>query len=445
MELSYKFEPLFELLDDNLLETKYKKIRYVFMIGGRGGAKSFALSVFLNQASYKEGWGILFTRWTMSSAEKSVIPEFKLMADVDHLNNERDFSFKRTQVINNASDVVTDFAGLKPSSNQSTGALKSISKKNVFVLEEGEDCYNFELFDKVDNSIRTIKHKNLVIVCLNQGNKNHWIYIKFIAPYLAGERDDILYIETTYKDNVKYLNDSFIEKAERLKLVNLAKYNHIYGTAWQTDTVGALWKQSLISAYRISKDDYETDIARTITDIVVAYDPSVSDCEKNEKERQESKERDPDEDGIIIIAKDRRDHIYVIDDRSDRGLRSDISRILVGAYKDHKANLIVVETNNGGDWIPTLIRTVDHRVKCEKVHATKNKKIRAQPVQAAYEDGKVHHVGHYPELEMEMTTWVYDTGMASPNRLDALVWGITFLIDEERKTSIINAYSRRRK
>ena len=431
MYLSHKFSPLFELLDPELRETKHKDIRYVIMIGGRGGAKSFALSAFLNQASYTDGWGILFTRWTMTSAEKSVIPEFRLMADDEHLANDRDFSFKQTQVINNCSEVVTDFAGLKPSSNSSTGALKSISKKNVFVLEEAEDCPNFEIFDKVDNSIRTIKHKNLVILCLNQGHKHHWIYQEFLKEYFAGERDDIMYIEVTYKDNIKYLNDSFIKKAEKLKRVNPKKYNFVYGTAWQDDVEGALWTQGLISSYRIDKEEYQQIWKHRITDIVVAFDPSVTDDEKNEKERQETKDKDPDEDGIIVVVKDDRGHFYVIADRTVRGKRSDIAREIIGAYKDFDANVVVVEINNGGDWIPTLIKTFDNTIKCEKVHATKNKKIRAQPVQAVYEDEKVHHVGHFPDLELEMTTWVFDTGMDSPNRMDALVWGMTYLMSED--------------
>jgi phage terminase large subunit-like protein len=74
---------------------------------------------------------------------------------------------------------------------------------------------------------------------------------------------------------------------------------------------------------------------------------------------------------------------------------------------------------------------VDRAIKCELVTATKNKKIRAQPIQALYEEGMVHHVGHFPELELEMTTWVYDTGMDSPNRMDALVWGCTWFVKED--------------
>lgn len=429
MLLCDKFEPLFKLLNE---DNESKKIRYVILIGGRGGAKSYALEVFTNQATYKKGWGVLFTRWTMKSAEKSVIPEFKEIAGEDALNNAGDFSFKQTQVVNNMSGTVVDFCGLKPNDNQSTGALKSLSKKNVFILEEAEDCHDFEIFDKVDNSIRTIKHHNLVILCLNQGHKNHWIYTEYVKPYLNGERDDVLYIETTYLDNIKYLNQSFIDKAEKIKARDLSRYKHIYLNDWQSDTDGAIWKQSDISVGRIKPDEFE-DIKNTLIEIIVSFDPAVTDYEKKEKERQEArnKGKEPDEDGIMIMGKDRRGHIYLWRDLSMRGKRSDVAKEIVGAYKDELANVVVVEVNNGGDWIKNSLKAVDRAIDVEKVTATRGKAIRANPAKAFYEENMVHHVGHFPELEHEMTNWVPDTGMDSPNRVDALVWGITYLIQEE--------------
>ena len=91
-------------------------------------------------------------------------------------------------------------------------------------------------------------------------------------------------------------------------------------------------------------------------------------------------------------------------------------------YNEFDCQYVIIEKNNGGDFIPALIKTVDKYVRCRTVTATKGKKLRAQPVQAMYENGEVHHVGHFSELEHEMTTWVPDEGMASPNRMDALVW-----------------------
>lgn len=426
MKLCYKFKPLFELLDDSIADTKYKDVRYVILVGGRGGAKSYALSVWQNQASYKEGWGILSTRYTMTSAETSIIPEFLRLCDT--LNNSNDFTAKRTQVINNYSGCVIDYKGLKPNSNQSTGALKSVSGKNVFILEEAEDCADFELFDKVDNSIRTKEVKNIIILCLNQGHVHHWIYQEFINQ----NRDDTLIIETTYLDNLANLDDSFIRKAERLRERDLKRYKHIYLNEWKSDVDGALWIDNDISPYRISLQEYnEKKQAGNIRDVVISYDPAVTDTDKPKNERITATGNEPDEDGIVIMAKCKDHHYYILKDKSCRGKRSQIAQLLVNLYHEHEANSIIIEKNNGGDFIPALIKTAENGkyVHCETVTATKGKYKRAQPVQALYENGEVHHVGYFSDLEYEMTGWVPDTSMPSPNRMDALVWGLTKLSD----------------
>lgn len=416
MILSHKFAEFFELLsDDPALIEKHKNIRYVVLVGGRGGSKSHALSTWSNSATFKKGWGIYFTRWTMSSAEKSVIPEFMRIAE--SLGNEKSFKFNRTQIINNESGTVVDFSGLKPQSNQSTGDSKSLSKKNVFIVEEAEDVQSFELFDKADNSIRTVEHKNIVVLCLNQGHINHWIYKEFIEEH----RDDVMHIPITYLDNIKYLSDDFIRKAERVKSRDLARYKHVYLSEWKKDTDGALWKDCDISPYRITHDEFkELDIE----EIVVSYDPAVTDSEKQEKDKSKNTGHDPDEDGIIIGARCKNNHYYVLRDKTRRGKRLEIAQELVRLYNEYDANYIVIEKNNGGDFIPTLIKTVDPYVRTKTVTATKGKRLRAQPVQAMYENGEVHHVGHFPELELEMTSWVDGEGMSSPNRLDALVWAM---------------------
>lgn len=419
MLLCNKFQPFFELTsnDPDLLK-KHKKIRYVILIGGRGGAKSHALGTWVNIASFNDGWGFYYTRWTMKSAEKSVIPEFKKVST--SIGNNHKFAFKQTQVINLETDTVIDYSGLKPQSNQSKGDSKSLSNKNVFIVEEAEDVPNFEDFDRVDNSIRTIDHKNLVILCLNQGHINHWIYQEFFTE----ERDDTIIIETTYLDNLKFLDDSFIRKAERLKKRDLTRYNHVYLNEWKKDVDGALWLDSDISPYRITSEDFEEVELR---EVVVGFDPGVTDTEKPKAERTKETGNDPDEDGIVITAKGKNKEYYVLKDKSRRGKRSEIAQTLVDLYHKHDLNYIVIEKNNGGDWIPALIKTVDKYVRVKMVTATKGKVRRAQPIQSLYENGEVHHVGYLSELEHEMTTWVDDQGLPSPNRMDALVWGLTHL------------------
>lgn len=405
-------------------------VRYIVLVGGRGSGKSYALAKWVNSATYCK-YSVLFTRFTMTSAETSVIPEYRNMCEA--VGNDSDFQFKRTQVENKHTGAIIDYKGLKPTSNNSTGALKSIANKNVFIVEESEDCHDFELFDKVDNSIRMKGKHNIIVLCLNQGHKNHWIYKEFIGPYNKGERDDTLVIESTYLDNLKHLNESFINKANKLKERDLKRYNHVFMNEWQDDTDGAIWTQSDISAYRITKEDFEADIRNQLSEIVIAYDPAVTDYEKTEKERQDArnKAKEPDEDGIMIMGKTRNGHIYLWRDLSMRGKRSEVAKTIVGAYKDEFADLIIAEVNNGGDYIKNALKSVDRSVKVENVRATRGKAIRANPVKAFYEEGMVHHVGFFPELEYEMVNWVPDTGMDSPNRLDALVWGGTHLISED--------------
>lgn len=97
-------------------------------------------------------------------------------------------------------------------------------------------------------------------------------------------------------------------------------------------------------------------------------------------------------------------------------------------FRKWKADRIVGETNNGGDLIETVLRTVDKNIPYKSVHATRDKLTRAEPVSAIYEQGQAHHVGRHVELEYEMTTWEAKAGQKSPNRIDALVWAATELV-----------------
>ncbi|MFH1567738.1 MAG: hypothetical protein ABIL09_07030, partial [Gemmatimonadota bacterium] len=98
----------------------------------------------------------------------------------------------------------------------------------------------------------------------------------------------------------------------------------------------------------------------------------------------------------------------------------------VQGYHTWRADRIIAETNNGGDMVELTIRTVDAGVAYKGIHASRGKRTRAEPVAALYEQGKVHHVGAFPELEDECCQW--EPGDASPNRMDALVWALTELM-----------------
>jgi phage terminase large subunit-like protein len=173
------------------------------------------------------------------------------------------------------------------------------------------------------------------------------------------------------------------------------------------DNPGALWNREIIDAARVRK---AMDMAR----IVVAVDPAVTSGE------------DSDETGIIVVGKDEFGHAYVIEDCSVKGTPDEWGRAAVEAMKRHQADRIVAEVNQGGDMVRYVLETIDKNLPIKLVRASRGKMARAEPISALYEQGKVHHVGAFHKLEDQMCTW--EPGMKSPDRMDALVWGMTELM-----------------
>jgi predicted phage terminase large subunit-like protein len=156
-----------------------------------------------------------------------------------------------------------------------------------------------------------------------------------------------------------------------------------------------------------------------LTRIVVAIDPAVTSGEES------------DETGIIVAGLAKDGDAYVLADRSLQASPHGWASMAVGLYHQHKADRVLGEVNNGGDMIEATLRAVDPRIPYRALHASRGKVARAEPVAALYEQGRVHHVGAFPELEDQMCT--YTAGSTdSPDRMDALVWALTdLIIDDE--------------
>lgn len=172
------------------------------------------------------------------------------------------------------------------------------------------------------------------------------------------------------------------------------------------DNPAALWKREQLEAGRVLK---APDLVR----VVVGVDPAISAKDES------------DETGIIVAGKGADGHAYVLDDLSLRASPDGWARAAVTAYHRNSADRIVAEVNQGGDMVENTVRTVDRNVAYSAVHASRGKYSRAEPIAALYEQGKVHHVGTFAELEDQQCQWV--PGDKSPDRLDALVWAITAL------------------
>lgn len=178
------------------------------------------------------------------------------------------------------------------------------------------------------------------------------------------------------------------------------------------DNPDALWQRDNIEGLRVTK---HPELKR----IIIAIDPQAT----NEETSAET--------GIVAAGLGADGQGYILDDLSIKATPDMWGRSAVTGYYKFSADRVIGEVNNGGDMVEYTIRTVDPNVPFKKVHASRGKQIRAEPVSALYEQGKVHHVGTFPELEDQMCEWV--PGDTSPDRLDALVWALTELMLEKEK------------
>jgi phage terminase large subunit-like protein len=209
------------------------------------------------------------------------------------------------------------------------------------------------------------------------------------------------------------------------------------------DVEGALWTWAMIEANRRKVEGERARVLRTHgRRCVVAVDPATTAGEDSDETGIVACARTP---GTADLLKDldddarRHDHGFVLEDKSGRYSPMGWAETAVALYYELGADRIVAERNQGGDMVESTIRTVDPNVPVTLVWASKGKQPRAEPISALYEQNRVHHVGTFPELESEQTSWV--PGEDSPNHMDAAVWGFTDLFDQSVPDTVIAAES----
>ena len=228
------------------------KIMIFLVTGGRGSGKSFNASTAVQRFTYKKGHKILYTRYTMSSAEISVIPEFHEKIDADH--HTRDFRTTSRKVVNRKTKSEVLFRGIKTSSGNQTAKLKSIHGITGFVVDEAEEWVSEEDFEKIALSIRELNAKNFIIIIMNPADSNHWVYKRFIenthkivyydgVPVQISTHPNVCHIHTTYLDNLDHLSPQFIEEVQRMKEENPEKYAHVVIGRWADVAEGAVFKK----------------------------------------------------------------------------------------------------------------------------------------------------------------------------------------------------------
>jgi len=262
IELNSKYIPLFN-----------SESRYYVITGGRGSGKSFALNSFLLLLTYEVGHVILFTRYTLVSAHISIIPEF--VEKIEMAGLESDFYITKDEIINTRTNSKILFKGIKTSSGTQTANLKSLSGVTTWILDEAEELVDEDVFDKIDFSIRNSFKQNRVILILNPTTKEHFIYNRFFQEKGVQEgsslsKDDTTYIHTTYKDNIEYLSESFLNQIESLERNNKRKYEHTILGGWLDKAEGVVFTNWSFGAF--NPDNLQTSFGQ---DFGFSIDPTT--------------------------------------------------------------------------------------------------------------------------------------------------------------------------
>lgn len=237
-------------MDGIKINKKYKPLwnseaSYYILTGGRGSGKSFAVSDFIENLTFEKGHTILFTRYTLTSAHISIIPEFEEKIEIE--GHTGLFEVNKTEITNTKTESKILFRGIKTSSGNQTASLKSIQNVTTWILDEAEELHDEDIFDKIDESVRKKGIQNRIVIVLNPATEQHWIYKRFfeqagVKAGWNGVKDDVCYIHTTYLDNIENLSRKFIDKVKKLSLTSPLKYAHRIMGGWLKAAEGVIFE-----------------------------------------------------------------------------------------------------------------------------------------------------------------------------------------------------------
>ncbi len=231
----------------------------------------------------------------------------------------------------------------------------------------------------------------------------------------AETESGVLLLRGSTKDNRGNLSQTYIDMIYGLYEGTALAQQELDGVMLD-DIDGALWDEQLIEEFRVLG---LPKMRRPL--VAVGVDPSVS-------------EKPGDETGIVVAVVDAaiRDmykrHAYILSDASLQAAPEMWAKVLVGEVNRFHGAPVIAETNQGGGLIKAVLTGIDPDIRVFGVHSRYGKAIRAEPVVLAAQQGRVHHVGYFPELEDQLTTWVPDESRKSPDRLDAYVHVLTALL-----------------
>ena len=233
------------------------------------------------------------------------------------------------------------------------------------------------------------------------------------------KRDTTVVTRGSTFDNAENLSQSaLLEMQTRYAGTRLGQ-QELYG-AILDDNPGALWSRASLEAARVKDTPY-------LIRVVVGIDPAVTSGE------------DSDSTGIVVAGFSGDGHYYILADYTLKASPQVWAEKAVYAFELHKADRIIAETNNGGDLVVHLLQQVKNTIPVKKVTASRGKAVRAEPIAALSEQGKLHMVGYFPELEDELCEYEPGVSSKSPDRMDAMVWAVTELSEGSNALNYLSA------
>ncbi len=299
---------------------------------------------------------------------------------------------------------------------------------NIFMNECSQIAYSSYELLKTRLAQLIEGARNQMFFDENPPSKKHWTYKVFIQKTEPTDNkplarpEDYASMKMNPEHNVANISIDYMRVLDSMSNRNKKRFKN---GEFADDTALALWNDAMIAKYRVRRED----VPRFVK-ISVGVDPATT-----------SKKDTSDETGIIVEGLGVDNHIYTLEDASDVYTPTEWALKAVEMYDKWKANIIVAETNQGGELVETMIKTVSkgRYIPYKGVHTMRDKTTRAEPVAAISEQGKHHMVGEHVELEYEMTTWEAKAGEKSPNRIDAKVYATAALIP-----SLLNDFKRPR-
>lgn len=377
--------------------------RAILLLCGRGWGKSH----WLSNAIVDDALSAPNRRLLLMAADYNNLKKVNFLGDsgiISCINPNIEYDFNKsdlTLTFENGSQIISYSA-------EAFNKLRGTQYHNGYLDETAAWQYDEEGLEAARLVMRLGNNPRLFIATTPRPTK----VIKDLA---ADERTLVIRGETAHN---YFLPPSYIDELKRTLTDRMFRQECLAEIL--DSNPYALFKQSDIEQHRVTATP-------PLKRIIVSVDPAVTSNE------------DSDETGIIVagVTKDR--HCYILEDATcTAATPEEWSRVAVDMYRKWGADRIVAEKNQGGQMVQSVIRSADRSLPpCKLVHATKGKEIRAEPVSAYYEHGEVHHVGRFVELERQMTEWNPVNGK-SPDRLDALVWACTELMDKSSSSGRVS-------